>query len=618
MASAKLPISQAGHDMLVADVKKLIEKQAKFTTFLDKMKTMDAAYASYVKESIKTAAEDKDTPIETPLIVSQVDTVVGYLAEVYLSGYPTFGIVAEGDARAIGDQMEALIDSFANKSEWTKHILRHFVDGAKYNVNALESAWEPRRLLDVAVNDDPTTSDKPKVGFSLEYVNKLICPDMYNTFWDYRYTPTEVADRGDYIGYNEIMSKLELKRLALILNEQGIGMNNKEAFASKITGMENLYVERPIISEYIVDKKAMNWAEWALGYDANARKGTDYSDAYMVTKLYMRLIPADYGIISPTPAEPEIWKLRVVNAKVILGMERIYSPNDSLPIRMGQYNDDGFGYQTRSVAEGILPWQDVASELINIRLNAARRALSDRAVYDPSFVSADDVNSSLPAAKIPLKKSLRNKEKSIDQVYRAIPFDGTGIASTSQDLQTVIQMAEYVHGFNSASQGSFRKGNRTLGEFEGVQSGSDNRSRLIAIREESSIFTPIKQSIKLNILQFQPKQDLLSLTSGEQLAINPEDLRKTLLEFKVADGFTPKSKIMSTEAATIAFQTLQAMPLLAQKFRIEGVFADLMSAMGYKGLDKHIRTEQEQVEAPVIDPETGLPVGEPENGNTNV
>jgi len=615
----KLPISRHGHDLLVKDIKLLVEKQKQFKSFNDKLEAIDKAYASAVDQAIKDAAEDADTPIETPLVVSQVDTVVGYLAEVYLTGYPTFGIVAEGDMISVGEKMEALIDSFAEKSGYTKHILRHFVDGAKYNVNALESAWEPNRILTVQ-NSNTVSTEAPEVGFELEYLNKLICPDLYNMFWDYRYDPTEVADRGDYIGYNGIYSKIELKRLTLLLNKQDIGMNTNEALSSKMQSMDSVYVERPIISEFITDRKDSNWEEWADGIDANKRKSNiDYSNSYLVTKVYIRIIPNEYRVISPTPAEPEIWKLWVVNLTTIIGMERIYTPNDALPIKMGQYNDDGFAYQTRSVAEGILPWQDVASELINIRLNAARRSLSDRAIYDKDYIDPNDANTRTPAAKIPLKTSLRTGEKSIDSVYRAIPFDSNGVASVSQDLQTTIQMAEYVHGFNSASQGTFRKGNRTLGEFEGVQSGADNRSRLIALREETAVFTPIKQSIKFNILQFQEKTDILALSTGKPLQIDPEELRKNIMEFKVADGFTPKSKLMSPEAATLAFQTVQSVPRLAQEYDISGLFAHLMGTIGFSGVEKYKLTpEQQQTRPPEIDPATGQPVGVPKDANTQV
>ena len=616
--ATKLPISQEGHDALVLSIKNMVDHQKNFTQFYDKLEIMDRAYASYVSEQDKLDAEDLDTPIETPLIVSQVDTVVAYLAEIYLSGYPTFGIVADGEARKVGDQMEALIDSFATKGSWGQHMLRSFVDGAKYNINALESTWEPRRILSVQSSEVPSV-ETPEVGFTLEYINKIICPDMYNTFWDYNLNPVDIATRGDYVGYNEIYSRLELKRLTLQLGEQGIGMNTTKAFESSLKDMETYYRERPAISDYNLDRSSNSgdWEEFALGLPPGAKSKIDYSTSYLVTKVYVRLIPKEYSIITPKYSEPQIWKFWVVNLTTIIGMERVYTPDDALPIRFGQYNDDGYAYQTRSVAEGILPWQDVASELINIRLNAARRAISDRAIYDTKFISENDVNTRYPAAKIPMKKSLRGTEKSIDQIYRAIPFESQGTASTLQDLQSVISMAEYVHGFNSASQGTFRKGNRTLGELEGVQSGADNRSRLIALRMEYAIFTPIKQSIKFNVLQFQPKQDLLSLTSGQPIQIDPAQLRETIMEFKVADGFTPKSKIMSVEAATVAFQTIQAVPMLQQQFDLVGVFTDLMSHMGYPGLEKHKLTPQQQQEQPpVIDPNTGQPVGEPENAGT--
>jgi len=614
VASSPLPISRENHDKLVGVVKRLIERQNQFDEFYNKMQAMDEAYAGTISQADKDASEALDTPIETPLVVSQVDTVVSYLAEVYLSGYPIFGVVGDKETRAIGEQMETLIDSHAIKGKWGRHILRHFVDGAKYNVNALEVSWEPQVLLTVTNTDKVQTPTD--TSFQLEYLNSVFCPDMYNLFWDYSVAPADVSEHGDYIGYNTVYSKLRLRRLTLKLGKAGTLMNAKKALESTFNNFGSYYRERPIVADYISSDVIGQVTDW-IAFSQNTspeRSSINYTDKYLVSKLYIRITPADYDMITPNAKEPQIWKLRIVNLEYIISMERVYTPNDTLPILMGQYNEDGFSYQTKSVAEGILPWQDAASELLNIRLNGARRSISDRAIYDATFLNPTDVNSQSPAAKIPLKQSLRGIEKSIDQIYRSIPFESTGTNQALGDLQALISMAEYVYGFNSASQGAFRKGNRTLGEFEGVQEGSQNRARLIALRMEYQVFTPAKQHIKYNILQFQDKEDLLSLTTGQPVTIDPAAMRDAILEFKLADGFTPKSKLISVEAATVAFQTLQAVPALAAEYDMGELFAGIMSLMGFPGLEKYKLTqEQKQAQPqPQLDA-NGQPIGAPNN-----
>jgi len=365
------------------------------------------------------------------------------------------------------------------------------------------------------------------------------------------------------------------------------------------------YIERPLISNFNIiedPNMATNWLAWALAQPDNKDR-IDYSNKYLYTKSYARIIPADHGLDVPEPNVPQIWKFVSVNNSFIIHMKKVISAFDMFPIQLGQFTEDGFRAQTKSVAEQQLSIQDATSELVNIRLNSARRSISDRAIYNPSLIDPQDVNSRTPAAKIPIKQNLKNAD--LNQAYRSIEFNDTGTARAFDDISPLLQLSEFLGGINSARQGGFKRGNRTLGEFSEIMTNSDMRSRMIALMMEYQIFTPLKQQIKGNILlnMGSSPQDLISNRSQRAISVNVEDIRTKLMNFKVADGYLPTSLLANTEVVQAAFNLLIQSPLLQSQYQVGPLFSHMMALSGMRGLDRfqvppeQQRQQQAQIEA---------------------
>jgi hypothetical protein len=105
---------------------------------------------------------------------------------------------------------------------------------------------------------------------------------------------------------------------------------------------------------------------------------------YELIKLYARLCPSDIGIPGPARNTPQIYQFQIINGEILISVKRIISAFDYLPILFCQPFEDGLDYQTKSIAEGSIPIQQAAATLFNIQINASRRAVSDRALFDPS------------------------------------------------------------------------------------------------------------------------------------------------------------------------------------------------------------------------------------------
>ena len=99
----------------------------------------------------------------------------------------------------------------------------------------------------------------------------------------------------------------------------------------------------------------------------------------------------------------------VVNNEVLILAERQTNAHNFLPILVGQPLEDGLGYQTKSFAQNISPYQDIGSSLVNASMYARRRAVFDRMAYDPSRVNAADINKADPVARIAMRPAAYGK-----------------------------------------------------------------------------------------------------------------------------------------------------------------------------------------------------------------
>jgi len=580
-----------------------------------KMEAIDIAYARY----IETGSEDEGQTqcnvfgmdnIIAPIVVSQVDSMVAYLSEIFLSGYPLFPVVSTPKKRKWAEQLETLIDDHAILGGYARQLLMFLRDGVKYNVCAIEADWQP--INQFSTISDFQAHDGRSLNRDAKYLTMLNRIDMYNAVWDKTVNPGDVSRHGDYAGYIEVLSRTKLKRL---LNTYAISQeayNATEALKSTegrmAAGAATLnYHVHPTVSEYISPRRPedqVDWDRYILGKDRRA--GLMGVDNYEKFTLYARIIPSDFKIIGPQPNTPQIWKFVVINGNVVIHAKRIISAYDNLPILLGQPIEDGLGYQTQSIAESEIGIQKAATTLFNIRFAAARRAVSDRALYDATMINPSDINAPVPAAKIPVRvNALENK--TLSSAYEQIPFDLRGTETTIQDAAVLVDFSKQLSGLNNPQQGQFQKGNKSVVEYTDVMGASDSRLRMPALTLEHQVFVPLKEIIKLNIFQYGSKTVVVSQKTGETIEVDLDVLRKEVLSFRVADGYTPKSKLASSDMIIQGLNVIMNSPQLQQAYgsSLPSMFAHMMQLGGVRGLEEYAPENQEQAGA--VAPPPGLP-----------
>lgn len=563
-----------------------ITMSAKTWNLRDQFIEADKAYMREVDLTIeqqrarlvnKLGDSNKFQNITVPIVLPQVEGAVVYQSSVFLTGNPIFEAVAGPEYEDSAIAMNALLTEQSIRGGWVSEIMQHFRNGFKYNLAALEVTWD--RKVTYSLETDLSFSTKQ--GKPKEVIwegNKIKNLDLYNSFWDTRVKPTEIYTKGEFAGYTELMSRVALKGFLASLPSN---TNVTEAFKSSVGGNGYLY-QTPIINPraFLNDKihsaGEMDWMAWAAAAKADVK--IDYKDMYEVSTSYVRIIPSDFNIRVPSNNTPQVWKLIIVNHTVIVYAERQTNAHGYIPILFSQPLDDGLSYQTKPLAMNVKPMQDITSAMWNSVIAARRRAISDRAIYDPSKIDKRHIDSDVPNAKIPMRPSAYGQP--VANAYYSIPFRDDQSGILMQESQNVISMANMVSGQNQVRQGQFVKGNKTQSEFDTVMGNANGRDQAVSMLLESQLFTPAKEILKLNILQYQGGESLYDRKGNTVIEVDPIKLRKAIMAFSVADGLLPVDKIINSNTLGQALQAISSSPELQGEYNLGPLFSYMMKTQG--------------------------------------
>lgn len=558
----------------------------------DRLEIIDRSYqrednwtreGNEAQNAVNAGNKTKRTNITVPIVMPQVEAAVTYLSEVFLSGYPIFAVGSAPEFDDAALQLETIIADQSIVAGWARQLAMFFRDGKKYNIHAMECTWD---TIDVAgTSKEPLAGMKEATSIAWQG-NILRRMDMYNTFFDPRVAPADIHNTGEFAGYSKILSRIEMKRLIVRLGDKiTTEVANK---ALEAGGFDQFLVQDPTGLGYYVPqinpdafeqnklfRGNFDWLGWATD---TAKNRLQYKNAYQVTKIYGRIIPSDFELFTANYNTPQIWKFLVVNNQVLLYAERCDNVHDKLPIIFGQPMEDGLDYQTKSLAQNVQPFQDLATAAINAGIASKRRLVMDRGLYDPSRVAAADINSDNPSAKIPVRPAAYGKP--LSDAYYAIPYRDDLSANVAQEAELYIRYANLISGQNPAQQGQFVKGNKTRSEFQDVMGHSNAPNKLSGLLTEHQVMTPLKEIIKSNIIQYQGPNELYNHDTSSTVKIDPKTLRDAVSAFKLSDGILPADKMLNTEEFQVAAQVLGSSPQLSAGYRMVQVFSHLFKQRG--------------------------------------
>lgn len=533
------------------------------------------------KQANKAGNANRYQNITIPVVLPTIESAVVYQASVFLSGNPIFGVVANPTYQDAAMQLEALMDNHATKGGWIRHLQMFFRDGFKYNLSAIEAVWDNQTSYSLEHDsgfDNGKTAKQSEVIWEGNTLKRL---DPYNLVFDARVPLVDIPRKGEFAGYTEFMSRVALKQYIAGLPNKIVD-NVKAAFESGLGGgggtSSRYYVPtlNPNASIDVNLRGGTDWNAWQSG--KQTQDSIQYKNGYEVSTLYGRIIPSDFSMRVPAPNTPQVWKFVYVNNSVLIYAERQTNAHNMLPILFGQPLEDGLSYQTKSLADNVSGIQELSSAMMNSVIAARRRAISDRGLYDPSRVSEASINSDNPSAKIPVRPAAYGKP--LSEAYYPIPFRDDQSATIMQEMGAIVKMSEMISGQNPARQGQFVKGNKTQTEYSDVMNNSNGRDQNTSILYEAQFFTPLKEILKTNIVQYQGPASVYYRDKKTEVKIDPVVLRKAVLEFKVSDGLSPTSKLINADAFQTALQVIGTSPQIGAGYNIAPMFSYLMKTQG--------------------------------------
>ncbi|TFZ81693.1 hypothetical protein [Candidatus Macondimonas diazotrophica] len=563
-------------------------------TDMDYLRTLDLTEEQFkAKYAQELGDPTKFQNVILPVVMPQVEEALAFQQEVFLSGTPIFGAVAPPIHMNAASQMDAIILDQQIKARWVPELLKTLRNGLKYNFGPTEIADVTQVSYSI---EDVRKAGKRAKEENKEILwlgNKIKSLDPYNTIFDPRVNPTDLPTRGEFAGYSELYPRTAFKAFAASLPfrtsmREALESRPPALTASNAEEVNSFYVpDLDPCSSYINDTNplynagSMNWFKWVGIADPENQPRINYTDMYVVTTLYGRILPEDFGIRDvPGINTPQIWKFIIVNGSVVIYAERLTNMHNLIPIIIGVPKDDGLGYQSKSVAHDVQPFQALTTALANSVIAARRRAISDRLLFDPLKISPSSIRSDSPVARIPVR--LGPLGGTIKDAVHQLPFNDAQSQYAAQNINLFLGLADQTTGLNPARRGQFVKGNKTRFEFAETMSGSTSRDRTMALALEGNLFQPIKQILKANILQFQGASSIFNSETQEVVEVDPVLLRKANIEFKLSDGMLPSDKMIDGETLTAAFQVLSQSPELASNYNLGPMFSYLMNSRGAK------------------------------------
>jgi hypothetical protein len=414
--------------------------------------------------------------------------------------------------------------------------------------------------------------------------------------------PANYHEDGEAFGWNVIMNRMAFKRFVNSLDPTLVAQA-REAFESSWQGTggnsfspTDYFVPKinPFMRSESLTVGGTNWMQWS-GLERrsagpnNRGPDIDYKNYYLVTPFICRALPSDFGKQGNTPT---IYFCYIVNWKYVIYAEEINAAHDYLPVLIMQPNEDGLGYQTQSMLDTGLPFQDMSSALWNMSLASKRRAVFDRLIYNERFINKADIDPASEVARIPLRNASQFKGEDIGKAVYQIPYREDGINSNLQMSEMISQMADVAAGQNKVDRGQFQKGNKTKTEFETTMGNSSARQQLVSLTIEHQFMTPAKEIIKANTLVNQSAETLMNTQAKQEVDIDPVKMRETLLAFKMTDGLLPAEKLLNGELLTVFLQTAQAMPVVMSEYDVIGMFLYWMKLRGATWLEDFKRDPQ--------------------------
>ena len=558
---------------------------------------LKSTYAALDAMEKKDPAKDKLDANGLPLsIVSPSHIMLGntldvtaYLSSVYAFKNPIFSVSDILNALHVSDAVKAKIQKDAVTGNWALEMIKWVFNAAMFNYGPAE----------LRLNTKTQTNSM-----------RALCP--FNTFCDPDVPLEKIPQEGLFAGYHEVVNLATLFRELSAVPEHYRATWGKRILTD-IRTLKNLPVGAHGVPTFhdpnsVFDSsdgyanRTVDWGAFIQAGNAMESKTptstSEYlsrsQNKYVKTVYYRRALPEWLGLPvntypsskGSTLSQLPIFKLVFLNNSILLSVEPVSEKHGLIPIAFAQlFSSTSLG-TPHSFTALLEPVQQFASKLDNGRFAAMRRALSDRGIYNPEFINAEDMADASPNAKIPTNSKTLPEGASLNHAYLPLPFDGSSMAALLGMVGEVDTHAARIVGNTIQMQGGRLPGNKVASEAMREAQFSEGRFRVYAIVFQQTGLTPIKLMLRSNLGEITSSLVYVNKLTGRKEAVTPQEFRDNEFEYEISDGLLPGSKMITPEAASAMMTMVTQIPPLQGLYDLRTLFAMFGRSLGLEDMDK--------------------------------
>lgn len=537
------------HERLLQHVVSRMD-QAKQTrdALLSKFSDIDKQVHGYIKysESDKERMREnregkgpKPVSVNLPLIAAKLDEYATFLLEVFWPNQGMHSAIAKKDEQPLANGVALLMNQHAAYKQHYRKLSRFLFDSLKYNLAACVVEWcEERGYQLKNAPDKSIRVDKDQVIWR---GNDLVNLEMYNFFWDPAVHPVEVATKGEFFGYVELLTPFALRKLAaggsifgvdrVLCKAERAGPHARYSTETARGGSVKYYEAPPVVRDTTTSQGGeVNWFRFAGAHGGN------YEGVEFLT-FNCWLNPKEFGLSEDE--ELQIWRIRVANNMYIVETEHLNNAHNMLPVCVTSPSEDGLWLQQKSCGETLSDFQQFASFLMNVHQSASRKSLHGLTVFDPTFVNLTDQGDDI-AGRAPVLPS--GYGKPIGDHVRVFN-DAPRTEGTMQDVARIMDMMEAVQPTNILKQVTDLERATNYQAAATVQ-GANRRSLKAARVIDDQAIKPMKRMMYNNVLQYQDTVEVLD-PQGVLISVDVAKLRELKLEYSIGEGLQGMDKLMT-------------------------------------------------------------------------
>lgn len=511
------------------------------------------------------------------IALAQIGRGVTFLASVFSPDSGIYEALTTKDEQQFANAVVRLMNMHAVKGKYFRQLCMFFLNCLKYNIGGFRTEWVKEvgiKLEDVA----GTATPKQQITYQ---GNMIANCNMYNTFYDPSVNPVDVHSKGEFAGEVCIKTPFQIARMV----EDGTLHNVGDLLKSTggASGRWEFYRDIPHLrfQEGNADHSADGSINWYSILTAGTVTGYNVGGIELVD-IYIRLIPREFGLVSKSEGKTrkalEIWRITIASGERVVAAEYLNNIHNYLPYSFSVPREDDLGLQQMSVGEDLIPFQNMVAFQFNTYTEANRSNIWDLLIYDPTYVDLASIGNDV-AARVPVLPAGYGKDltKSIWHFNKNLEAD-----KILQQAQTILEMMEFIFPTRMLQQVADID-RAVKDQVAAVMQASQRESWKLAKIIEDQAMTPARFVAYSNIQQYQESIEML-MPDGTTIEIDPTQLRKLNLEFKLGEGLKSVDRLavqifaremLSAVLSSGAVKDMDVMGFLNYISSLNGVEADL-------------------------------------------